>query len=145
VIHLQSFKDKLVEFEKIKEDEDRLKKELHKDAEEIKFLTVDILDEILGNEYKKKINVDIKVNNKNIYKIEHDCPDSDTQRDLNLHRNGINTMIFWGNQKNSLWNFLAGGNENYDELATILDYLMIKYPKQYKNVLIKKDESKFNL
>lgn len=149
MIHIQSFKDKLQELEKLKKKEELLSLEIRNESEKIKHTIVEILDEILGDGYLKTIKVDIKIKDKNIYKIEHKCAESETQRDLNFHINGINTLILWTDNsrdnKDSLWNFFAGGKENNIEIAYILDYLLIKYDKEYKNILLKKNANKYNL
>lgn len=151
MIHIQSFKDKIEEYEKTKKDEERLKKELYTEAEEIKNTIVEILDEV-SERTTMTINVNITSNfkyTKHIYKIEHSYPVMKDQRDLNLHSQGINTKILWkevkGNNSDILWNFLAGGKYYYEELSAILEFLITKYPKQYNNVLRKKDQSKYNL
>jgi len=44
-----------------------------------------------------------------------------------------------------LWNLTAGGKNSYDEIVNILDYLMTKYNKYYKAVLMKQTTNKYNL
>jgi len=151
MIHIQNFKDKIKELERAKEEVKKLTTEANIDVTEMKKMIVQILDEILYTANKKEMSLKVKINinNKNIFKIDHDI-EITANRDLGMHLNGINTRIHWNenNIKDNidlLWNLTAGGKNSYDEIVNILDYLMTKYNKYYKAVLMKQTTNKYNL
>lgn len=148
--YIQTFKDKVNDREKAKYEEHRLTQELRKEVNELIFLFVSILDEMTPDNIEKSFNINIDSNNNNYFKIVNNKTNLNDDRDRNLHSKGISTYIYWKDnsskpQYNSLWNFNAGGTENYIEIADILEYLIKKYNKAYKNVLMKKDTNKYNL
>jgi hypothetical protein len=149
--YIQTFKDKINDWEKAKYEEHRLTQELRKDVKELIILIVSILDEMTPDNTRESFNINVDSNNNNNYfKITNSKANLNNDRDINLHLNGISTLIYWKDsmskiQNNSLWNFNAGGIENYIEIADILEGLIKKYNKAYEAVLIKKDSNKYNL
>lgn len=152
MIHIQSFNDKIEELKKAEETASKLKIELRNDATEMKKLIVEILDDILDTSKISRISLKIKLNtnNKNFYKIEHNRPKDDDISSLTTHFGGIDTLIFYKDNNNKdhfdlLWNFMAGGDSLFQEISYILEYMMEKYNKNYKNVTIKQSANKYNL
>ena len=148
--HLQSFRDKIKEYEDATLKMKKLSVELREDSKNIVYTIVDILDEMTPNNGKKAFNVDIKTNGKKIFKIENDKTIMNDDREKYLHSNGTGTNIYWINENdgtkdnNILWNMNAR-DEYYNELVDILDSLIKKFNKEYKIVLLKKDSKKYNL
>jgi len=145
--YIKTYKDKVKEYRHAIETENKLRKELLGETDEIKKLVIEILDEMLeeNNNDEVSINVDIKTDQMRIYKIEH----MNLQEGF-MHVGGGDTIIFFKNENNkkdkdSLWNFFAGGTNNYEEIVGILEYLIKNYKKSYDNVMMKKDTKKYNL
>lgn len=145
--YLQSFKDKIKEFEEVQLKAGKLKVELREDVKDIIRLIVEILDDMTIDNDTKTFNVNINSDVK-IYKITNNKT-YDNEREIYLHLNGINTIIYWedkiSTKKDSLWNFNAGGQEDYKIFADILSYLIDNYKDSYDNVIEKRSAKKYNL
>ncbi len=91
--YLQSFKDKIKEFEEAELKAGKLKVELREDVKDIIRLIVEILDDMTIDNDTKTFNVNINSDVK-IYKITNNKTYND-EREIYLHLNGINTIIYW--------------------------------------------------
>lgn len=148
--YLQTFKDKVRDLEKAKSDTKKLTKELREEVKEFINLIVNILDEMTPDGKKMTFNINIESKDRTYYKIVNNRDIQNTDRDINLHLNGLSTLLYWkdktGNDKNdSLWNFNAGGEELYNEIIVFLEGLIKEYDDVYKIVMMKKDSNKYNL
>jgi hypothetical protein len=147
--YLQTFRDKIRDLEKYKFNLEKLDSELYKDANELITLIVDILDEMTPNNTEKSFNVNIKSDSLKIYKITNNKTNLNSDRDIKLHSSGLGVIIYCkvgnGLTNHLLWNFMSGGNKDYKTIIDILDGLIKKYNKEYKDVILKKYSAKYNL
>jgi len=139
--HLQEFKNKVQEWNKLKDRKRQLDIQLTKEIEEFQITLVGILDEFKKN----NIKIDVKVKDNLFFNIRH----KKNEEDKNFHSKGSETTVFWklGSQQASdlLWNFNAGGVKKYEEIVAILEFLIQKYPKEYESYLMKLQANKYNL
>ena len=106
-------------------------KELYVEGLEIRRTMVRLLDDI---GHKKILLNTLEVDGKTFIKIEH------RNDNHHLHSEGVETIIYYRvgqlTDKDSLWNFMAGQAKphKYKQIADILNYLIKRYPKNYKNI-----------
>ncbi len=147
--YLDSFKVRMLKSKDMKTQIKKLDDDLYKESDILKKLIVRILDDI----GKKIIYINSDYGNKTYTKITHiiDPKMMYNSNNSNFHDDGADTLItIKDNSKQikddvSLWNFLAGGNRRYDDIAFILDFLIDNYAENYSKVLMMDDVKKYNL
>ena len=140
--YLQTYSSKVKELKRIKKQEKKLENELSEGSKEMIHLIVSILDEIQDNNIRINVQIEEDVRFFKISKIN-------ATKNINLHLGGTDTLIYWKSNdmlhKETLWNFISGGNSNFEEIAAILDYLIEKYNKEYNLAIAKKTAINYNL
>jgi len=146
--YIQNFRDKVVEWNKLKAKQEKLIGELSDEVKDFTNIIVGILDELMlknGTFSSIEININVKVVKNGITKTYNKI--RQTKRDIDSnHSLGIETIVHWGRlQSDRLWNFTSGGRQQFEDIADIADFLIKEYPEEYELFLMKKSANKYNI